>query len=163
MPNENEGPLDISLDLSQTKTQVPLIADGVMVELRLANITKQTSPKGDSLKFEYDITQPVPNTEGGQILPGAMGAKQFENIQLYAKPDAKDPKWFEKKIATRMDALLGTGDAENTKGKPDRPQFNSDTAALMVGKTMLVKMKVKTGEYVGNEFGAVYFPGDIQA
>lgn len=169
------GPLDINYDVSGTKTAVPIITDGHIVEFRLGKLTLERTEKGPSTKWEYDLVNPAPDTEGGQILPGGMGAKQFENIQLYAKADAKDRAWFVKKIATRMDALLGTGDPDNKKGKPARPQFfvmpvnpndpqlNPETVAALIGKTMVVKMKIKTGDYVGNEFGTVTFPGDIAA
>lgn len=160
---DNTGPLDISLDLSNTKTAIPLIADGQYVELRLVKLSMESNDKGKSTKWEYDLVKPAPDTEGGTIVPGGMGSKQFENIQLYAKPDAKDPKWFEKKIATRMDALLGTGEAGNKKGKPTRPNFDTSAVEQMIGKTLVAKMKVKTGEYVGNEFATVTFPSDIAA
>lgn len=159
----NEGPLSINIDLSQTKTAVPMVADGHLCRWRLVNLTGASTEKGNVLKFEYDLVSPAPNIEGGIINPGEMGAKHFENIQLYAKPDAKDPKWFEKKIATRIDALLGSGDAGNTKDKPTRPSLSAETVPTLIGKELIAKMAVKTGEYTGNEFKAVYFPGDIQA
>jgi len=158
-----EQPLDISMNLGDTKTAVPMIKDGELVELRLVNLSQQTVEKGKSLKFEYDLVNPAPDSEGGTINPGAMGSKVFENIQLYAKPDAKDPKWYEKKIATRIDALLGTGDKDNKKGKPVRPDLNAQLVPQLIGKTLVAKMAVKTGEYTGNEIRSVTFPGDIAA
>ena len=163
MANTNEGPLDITLNISQAKTAVPMIADGHVCKWRLHSISKVSGEKGDQLKFEYDLVDPAPDSEGGQILPGAMGAKFFENIALYAKPDAKDPKWFEKRIASRVDALLGTGDAGNKKNKPTRPDLDAQAVAQMIGKELVAKMKVRTGDFIGNEFGAVYFPGDVTA
>ena len=155
--------LDISLNLSDTKTAVPLIKDGELVVLRLANLTPIATEKGQSLKFEYDLVNPAPDTDGGIINPGAMGSKVFENIQLYAKPDAKDPKWYEKRIATRVDALLGTGDRDNKRNKPPRPNFTKELVPQLIGKSLVAKMRVRTGEYTGNEIASVTFPGDIAA
>lgn len=163
MANTNEGPLDITLNISQAKTAVPMIADGDVCKWRLHSISKAIGEKGPQLKWEYDLVDPAPDSEGGQILPGAMGSKFFENIALYAKPDAKDPKWYEKRIASRVDALLGTGDVGNKKNKPVRPDLNAETVSQMIGKELVAKMKVRTGDYIGNEFGAVYFPGDVTA
>jgi hypothetical protein len=156
-------PLDISVNLTDTKTAIPMVQDGAVVELRLKNLGQVTTEKGKTLKFEYDLVNPAPDTDGGTINPGAMGSKIFENIQLYAKPDAKDPKWFEKRIATRIDALLGTGDKDNKKNKPARPDLNSQLVPNLIGKTLVAKMRVRTGEYTGNEIASVTFPGDIAA
>lgn len=163
MADQNNGPLDISLDLNSTKTAIPMIADGHLCEWRLKNLTQASSDKGQTLKFEYDLVAPAPSTEGTEIRPGDMGSKFFENIQLYAKPDAKDPQWFMKKLATRIDALLGTGDEGNSKGKPTRPALSAATVPDLLGKVLLAKMAVRTGEYTGNEFKTVTFPGDVAA
>jgi hypothetical protein len=156
-------PLDISLNLGDTKTAVPMVKDGELVSLRLANLGQVTTEKGKSLKFEYDLVNPAPDTDGGVINPGSMGSKIFENIQLYAKADAKDPKWYEKRIASRIDALLGTGDKDNKKNKPPRPDLNAKLVPELLGKTLVAKMRVRTGEYTGNEIATVTFPGDIAA
>jgi hypothetical protein len=162
-------PLDVNYDLSKAKTVVPLIADGHLCRLRLTNLSVDTTDKGPSTKWEWDIVEPVPSTEGEQIRPGDFGAKFFENIQLYAKPDAKNPAWFVERIAKRVDGLLGTGDANNKKGKPTRPSIVVNDAGIrelapqLVGKEIVAKMKVKTGDYLGNEIQTVTFPGDISA
>jgi hypothetical protein len=167
MATQNEGPLDISLDLTKKTTTVPMVADGHLCRWRLVNISKATGEKGDAIKFEYDLTAPAPNTEGGQIEPGKMGAKFFENITLYDKntPKGTVPDWAEKRIAQRMDALLGTGDVGNKKGKPERPVFDATAASQMIGKEIVAKMKVGTDNNNNpqSNFGQVYFPGDIAA
>ena len=159
----DQQPLDISLNLGDTKTAVPMVKDGELVELRLKSLTQQVGEKGKSLRFEYDLVNPAPDSEGGTIMPGAMGSKVFENIQLYAKPDAKDPKWYEKRIASRNDAHLGTGDRDNKKGKEVRPDLTAQLVPVLIGKTLVAKMRVRTGEYTGNEIASVTFPGDIAA
>lgn len=156
----NEAPLSINLDLGSVKTSVPIIVDGTMVKVRLKNISQQQTEKGQSTKWEYTLVDPAPTIDGGQVQPGFP---IFENIQLYAKPDAKNPNWFVEKIARRIDGLLGTGDEGNKKGKPSRPAFNGETVAMLIGKETLLKLKVKTGEYEGNEIDKGYFPGDLAA
>ena len=157
-------PLSISLNLSGTKTAIPMVADGTMVRLRLISLSQIKTDKGNSLRFEYDLVEPAPDSEGGTINPGAFGSKIFENVAMYAKVDAKDPKWFEKTIAQRIDALLGTGDAGNKKGKPTRPDLDGSLVPNLIGKELVAKMKVQNDEnYVGNRIQNVTFPGDIAA
>jgi len=166
-------PLSNSYDLSNAKAIVPLIADGVLARMRLVNLTLDKTEKGPSTKWEYDLLDAVPSTEGDQIRPGDFGAKFFENIQMYAKPDAKDPTWFVTKIAKRVDALLGTSDRGNRKGKPERPPIDLNPASadsvipqlaeMLKGKEIVAKMAVKQGEFTGNEIKTVTFPGDISA
>lgn len=157
-------PLSISLDLSGTKTAIPMVADGTMVRLRLVSLTQIKGEKGNSLRFEYDLVEPAPDTEGGVINPGAFGSKIFETIAMYAKPDAKDPKWFYKNIAQRIDAFLGTGDEGNKKGKPVRPDLSAELVPQLIGKELVAKMKVQQDDvYTGNRIQTVTFPGDIAA
>lgn len=165
MSDQNTGPLDISLNLSETKTAVPMVRDGEFAKWRLVNLGMQKTDKGPMIKLEYDLVDPVANSDGGTLKPGEMGAKFFENIALFDKnttpPDV--PKWAQERIAKRIDALLGTGDVGNTKNKPVRPNLDANTVPQLIGKVLVAKMKVKTGDYVGNEFGNVVFPGDIAA
>ncbi len=169
-------PLSFSLDTQAATTTIPMIRDGHHATFRLTSLEQVNGEKGASAKFIFDLVEPAPTTDGGQIVPGGLGAKQFVNIQFYSKPDAKDPAWFVKKASQYVDALLGTGDVGNQKGKPSRPQFfnleahkqgviqvNPEIIGQLVGKTLVAKMKVKTGDYEGNEFGNVMFPGDVKA
>lgn len=157
-------PLDISLNLSGTKTAVPMFADGTSVRLRLVALSQIKGEKGNTLRFEYELMDPAADTEGGTINPGAFGSKFFDNIALYAKPDAKDPKWFEKTIAQRIDALLGTGDVGNKKGKPQRPDLSPQLVPQLIGKELIAKMKVQADDnFTGNRIQTVTYPGDIAA
>lgn len=157
-------PLDISLNLSGTKTAVPMFQDGTMVKLRLQSLSQIKGEKGNTLRFEYELVEPAPDTDGGVIQPGAFGSKFFDNIALYAKPDAKDPKWFEKTIAQRIDALLGTGDPGNKKNKPVRPDLSPQLVPNLIGKELIAKMRVQNDDnYVGNRIQNVTYPGDIAA
>lgn len=159
---QDAGPLSISLDLSDTKTAIPLIANNSMGRVRLANVSQVPGEKGITTKWEYHLLEPLPSNEGGQINPGF---KVFENIQLYSKPDSKNPNWFKEKIARRIDALLGTGDPDNKKNKPARPGFNPETVGMLIGKEAIAKFVIGKTEG-GGEFTNIdnlTFPGDVQA
>lgn len=137
-------PLSINLELAGCKTATPIIAKGHMVRVRLKNLSQTTTDKGPQLVFEFQTTEPAPSTDGTEIRPGFP---IFERIALYAKEGAKNPTWFLEKIARRVDALLGTGDEGNNKGKAPRPALNAETVAQMIGQECVLKMT--TSEYEG--------------
>lgn len=139
-------PLNVNFDVANIKTTIPLIAPGHIVQARLKSIEQQQSEKGATLRWVYETTEPAPTKDGHEV---AAGFPIYENIQLYAKEGAKNPTWFLEKIARRMDALLDTGDPGNPKGKPERPAFNPETVAQMIGRPVALKMTVTT--YEGNE------------
>ena len=157
------APVSISMDLSDTKTTIPMIQDGHMCRWRLNTIGQVGGEKGQTLVWEWHLVEPAPSTDGTTINPGDLGSKFFERIQLYSKPDSKDPDWYKKRISQRIDALLGTGDRGNPKSKPERPALTPETVTTLIGKELIAKMSVRTGEYTGNEFKTVTFPGDIGA
>lgn len=156
----SNGPLNISLSIAAVKTTIPVIVDGHMVKAKLKDISQTTNEKGDSLKFEWNLVDPAPTTEGGQVQPGFP---IFENVTLYDKNTEAGavPSWALEKISKRVDAVLGTGDEGNKKNKPVRPEFNGETVASMIGREAVLKLKAKTGDYTGNDVSAVYFPGDL--
>ena len=163
----NAGPLSIKLNTSEAKTAIPLISEGHFAHWKLAQVTEtQVEGKGPMILFEWDLTQPAPNTDGGQIVPGQMGAKFFDRVTLYDKntPQGQVPKQAMDKICKRVDALLGTGDPDNSKGKPVRPDFSGELVSNLVGKSIVAKMGVRNSDgYVGNEFKEVLFPSDATA
>lgn len=165
MNEENNGPLDISCDTSSVSTATQMVAANEMARFRLKSVTKVASKEGKPmLKWEYDLVAPAKGQDGATIEPGGMGSKFFENIALFDKntPEGTVPAWALKRIAQRQDALLGTGDANNTKGKPSRPAFNASCVEAMQGKELIAKMKSGQEGY-SNEFGTIYFPGDVTA
>lgn len=164
MSDQNEGPLDITMDTTNAVVAIPQPADGVMARWKIVKISKVLSKEQKPmLKFEYDLVNPVASTEGQQIEPGKPGSKHFENIALFDKNTTPPeiPKWAITKVSQRIDAALGTGDKGNLKGKPERPGFPACADAL-IGKELIAKMKAQTGDFVGSEFATVRFPGDIQ-
>lgn len=168
MSSENQGPLSIELALSDTKTAVPLVAHDHMTVLRLVNVTQKTvdrpngAGQGAQINFEFTLVEPVPSADGAGIVPGAFGSTIFETVPLYAKADAKNPNWFKEKISKILDALLGTGDPGNTKGKPPRPNLSAQLVPDLIGKTVVAKIKVDTYEGVTrNKIDTYTFPGDV--
>lgn len=179
----SEQPLSINLDLSQTKVAFPMPNNDIFAKWRVAKVTCDAkvldhpavgvveNGVGQVLKIEFDLEEPVADTDGEQILPGKPGAKHFWQCNLYSKMDAKDPTWFVKKISSLVDALLGTSDADNKKGKPPRPQLNlgdpafaSQLGTLIIGQKLTAKMGISTYEgTTRSEFKAIYFPADLQA
>lgn len=159
----SNGPLSINLSTSTAKTSVPTIPENVKVPFRLIGITSNT-PEGKSgpvLTFEFELVQPTVDKSGKTLNPGDFGSKQFHKVYCYAKEGSKDPTYYLGKIAQIQDALLGTGDPGNDKGKPERPDFNDETAAQLYGKVLIATMKVKSDEFGGgNEFGKLQFPAD---
>jgi hypothetical protein len=139
-------PLNVNFDVSNIKTTIPCIANGHIVQVRLKSIEQLNTEKGPVLKWTYETTEPAPTKDGNELAPGFP---IFETIQLYAREGAKNPTWFLEKIARRMDALLDTGDLNNPKGKPERPPFNAETVAQMIGRPCALKMIIST--YEGNE------------
>ncbi len=154
----------MSLSTSAVSTAIPVIADKTQARLRLTSLDEQEGKDGGigSLKFVFELTHPVPDTQGSTIHPGGLGSKVVEFIPLASKPEAKDPVWHIKKIATRIDALLGTADAGHAS-KPARPDLSPELVGQLLGKELIAILKVKTGEYSGNEIATVMFPDDVKA
>ena len=64
-----------------------------------------------------------------------------------------------------VDGFLGTGDANNKKGKPRRPTFNAEVVSQMIGSEAMAKitvMKSKKSDYVGNDISTVTYLGDLE-
>ena len=172
----SNGPLSTLLSTTSAKTAIPMIKDGAYATLRLVKLTQENIPdKGETFKWEFDLVAPVDSTDHGvQILPGALGAKQFHTMRMYGK-DGRDAAVGRTmtEVGKFIDALLGTGDVGNTKGKPERPelfdqgaaaqgvaQLDPETVNRLIGQELLAQMKVRTGDYTGNEIGKVFFPAD---
>lgn len=178
-----EQPLSINLDLSQTKVAFPMAAPDTYAKWRVAKVTTDNKTLdhpavgvvengvGRVLKIEFDLDEPVADSDGEQILPGKPGAKFFWQCNLYSKTDAKDPTWFVKKICGLVDALLGTSDSDNKKGKPTRPPLNlgapdfaAQLGSLIIGQLIVAKMTISTFEgTTRSDFKSIHFPADLQA
>ena len=171
------GPLSNLLSTKSAQTTVPQIGLNQLVPLRLLSLKHERTEKGDKFNWEFQTTAPVQQDGGGQINPGDFGSKQFVTMCMWGKDglEAAVGRTMTS-IGKFMDALLGTGDAGNKKGKPERPdlldpaaaaqnvvQLNPEVVGQLVGQTLLAEFKQKTGGYEGTEIAKVHFPGDKQA
>jgi hypothetical protein len=169
------APISISLSTGEVKTAIPIIADGTWARWRLEKLSQaEVETKDEVLRvdgsrgntglritFEFKLVDPVPTTTGETLSPGDFGDRYFDHVQLYSKLDAKKPKWYMERICSRLDGLLGTGDKGNTEGKPERPELTPELVPQLIGQEIYARMKVRTGDYKGNEIGEVRFPGEM--
>ena len=143
-------PLEIDLDLSGVSTAQPLIRHGHVGRVRLADISgvKNDSNQTVALKWEFRLVEPAPaqDAEGSPLPDVNANYPIFVRINL-------GQDFLLVKQAKFMDALLGTGDKNNTKGKPDRPNLNAAVVASMVGREAIARVSVSHGKtgYVGND------------
>jgi len=52
----SNGPLNINLSIAAVKTTIPVIVDGHMVKAKLKDVQQVTNEKGDSIKFEWSLS-----------------------------------------------------------------------------------------------------------
>ena len=148
-------PLSISLNLSDISTTVPLIADGTMAKVRLKNISQTERDGNPVIKWEFTLVEPALTTEGDQVRAG---------FPLFTTFDTSH-EFLMQKMARFVDGFLGTGDANNKKGKPRRPTFNAEVVSQMIGSEAMAKitvMKSKKSDYVGNDISTVTYLGDLE-
>lgn len=154
-------PLSIEFNTTEVKTGRPIIADGAIVRVRLADAGLKTNDNGQMVVFEHHLLDPAPSIEGDQIKPGFSIREQ---VTLYDKdtPPGEVPKRALQRISQRQDSFLGTGDVGNKKNRPTRPPFNAACLASMIGKECFLKVRAKEGEFAGNDVVQAIFPADLQ-
>lgn len=148
-------PLNINIDLTGITTTLPLIADGHIAKVRLKNITQTEREGNPIIKWELTLVEPAPTVDGLTVQPGFP---LFVNFDI-----SRD--FLLQKMSKFVDGFLGTGDINNKKGKPPRPQFNADTVNQMLGTEAYAKitvMKSKKSDYVGNDISSVIYPDDLE-
>lgn len=154
------SPVSISLDLSKQSTQKPIIKND-LVRVRCAKISQGKNDNGDSIHFEWHLLDGAESTDGKELKPGFP---VFDAIYLYSKNEpGVIPDMAKTKISKRMDALLGTGDEGNEKGRPTRPNSFIDAIPNMIAKEAWLKLKIKTGENASNEIVEVRSIADMSA
>ena len=84
------------------------------------------------IKWEFTLVEPALTTEGDQVRAG---------FPLFASFDTSQ-EFLMQKMARFVDGFLGTGDANNKKGKPRRPQFNAHVVSQMIGTEAMAKIAV---------------------
>lgn len=156
MSNENSGPLSITLPTSTTKSAMPQIASNTWAKFKYAAPVKQRTiageGKGDVLDFEFHLAEPASDTEGKTINPGGVGSKQFHTVFMYGK-DGKEAALDRatKEVNKILDAMLGTGDPGNAKGKPARPDFNNELQPSLIGLTFWGKVRARQNDPSRND------------
>jgi hypothetical protein len=148
-------PLSISLNLTDISTAVALIADGTMARVRLKNISQTERDGNPVIKWEFALAEPALTTEGDQVRAG---------FPLFTTFDTSH-EFLMQKMARFVDGLLGTGDANNKKGKPRRPTFNAEVVSQMIGGEAMAKITVtksKKSDYVGNDISTLTYLGDLE-
>lgn len=160
------GPL--SIKTSTASTAIPLIHDGTMARFRVNALTIEP-PEGNrtwqQIKADCRTMDPTPSSEGTPINPGwpvfvtfPLGTK--DNLDVAAD-------WVAPAVAKFQDALLGTGDVGNKKGKPARPDLDPADFPSYIGKEFVAKVGIKTDknnpEFVNNVLKNLTFPGDVSA
>lgn len=161
----SQVPLSISLPTSTAKTTVPLIAEGQFVKWQLKSVKEDTNDNGKFLTFTCQLAAPTVTTEGEPLTPDSpVGNMFWHKIYLYDKnhPGVVPPRAITG-VCQLIDAVLGTGDANNTKGKPARPEFDDSTIAAMTNQTFYAKMRVRTSDSYGpqNDFGQLLNEADM--
>lgn len=173
------GPLSL-FSTSKASTSLPLIADGTMCRFRIESVSVD-QPEGNrtwaQIKIVTKTLDPVPSSEGHPI---NAGWPVFNTFPLGTKDaTTTPPDWAPGAVSKFIDAVFGTGDKDNKKGKPERPEFFdqeaaaqgvaklSDAALSMIGKEIVAKVAVKKSK--DDTFGDsnvlknLTFPGDIAA
>lgn len=149
------GPLSITLNTSAAVTAIPLIADKSWCQVRYTGVKqKHLEDKGDVLDFNFELVSEATDTNGKPLKPGGFGSKLFHSVYLYDKNTTPPaiPERAMAAIGEIQDAFCGTGDAGNAKGRPTRPNFTDPgVEPSMHGLTCWVEVRVKTGNYKGNE------------
>jgi hypothetical protein len=147
----DQAPLSTSFDTTQVKTGKPIIVDGWQGKVRFAKCSEnELTGKGKVITFEFHLLTPAPTTEGKQVVPPFP---LFGKVFLFGKDG--EQAVMERaltQICRIQDAFLGTGDPGNSKGKPQRPAFDTQCVADMTGKECYVKVKANVGgEFEGND------------
>ncbi len=179
----SDGPLSTTYSLAAAKTAFPMAQKGVLAQWRCTNVTSEMKElkeesvgiiengQGRALKFEFELVNPVSDCDGVPILPGKPGSKMTRTINLFARVSGKSHDWFIRSICDIVDALLGTADADNKKGKPPRPDINlgsptvgAELAQILVSRELIAKMDVRTHEgNTNSDFEKLFFPPDLAA
>lgn len=161
-----------NFNLSEAKTSIPIIAEGHRCKVRLAGVKGTTNEKGSRLSFQFDLLEPAPTTDNSRVEPGFP---LFTGATFYDKNTPADeiPARTKTLLGKITDACLGTGDVGNKEGKPARPAIGANAQSIeelaaafteaLLARELFVKVRVKTGEFEGNEITTYTNPADLKA
>lgn len=149
----DNSPLNIHLDLSKVKTALPLIQE-CMTKVRLQDVTESQRDGATVIKMEFHLSDGAQTEDGGQVNAGFPLFVNFDTSQV----------WLQQKLAKFIDGLLGTGDENNRKGRPTRPDFGPELLPDLIGREAIGKIIIsrsKKSDYVGNDIASLTYLGDI--
>ena len=107
---------------------------------------------------------PLPIPRAARLTQEPSVRKSLRTWRYTPSPKRKTQSGLEESIAQRIDALLGTGDKDNKKGKPARPDLSGQLVPQLIGKELVAKMRVQQDDaFTGNRVATVTYPGDIAA
>jgi hypothetical protein len=152
------------MNTAGAKTALPVFADKTTVRCAFKGAKQDSNEKGDVLIFEFSTLDQAPSNEGGEIRPNFP---IFHRIYLYDKDTPKGviPERAITSVSRVVDACLGTGDADNKKSKPARPEFGPAIIPDMIGKEVFVTLKVRQdlNGQDQNEVSRVQHPSEVAA
>lgn len=169
----NTGPLSTAFNLSGVSTARPVIADGHLCHARFAGVKLLPTEKGNMMSWEFHLLDEAPTGELGKSVK--PGFSLNERIYLYGKdvPPGEIPPRAIVNMCKIIDAILGTDNPENKKGRPVRPDFSTDSIEQTVAKmneAMLAQevwfiVKVKNDDKYGaqNDIAKFIFREDLKA
>lgn len=157
------GPLNLTLPTGNAKTSMPKLVEDTYIKVRLNAIKQDTvENKGDTITFEFNLSAPAPNQDGGTISPGQMGSKMFHTLYLYGKDGAEAAALrATESISKILDGVLGTGDPDNKKGKQPRPDFGPQLVPALIGQETLIKVRNPKGDRTSQDIVSFTYPGDV--
>lgn len=158
------GPLSIQLNTA-VKTSVPAFQPNQLIAFRCADIQEGQTDKGKTIKFTWELVEPSPSTDPEKpIMPNAFGSKVFDTVFLYDKntPPDQIPDRAIAAVAARQDAVLGTGEPDNKKGKTVRPPFNAECVQAMLGQISYLQFRPAKDDGTGQDIKSFTYPGDVK-
>lgn len=158
----DQAPLSTSFDTTTVKVGKPTLFDGWQGKVRFVSCGEKTfEGKGTVISFEYHTLDMASDIDGKAVNPGF---RVYDAIYLWGKDgEAAVKERAVTKMSKIIDAFLGTGDIGNKKGRPQRPAFDAQTIANLIGKEAYIKVKVNTGERDGNDITKYTALADMQA
>lgn len=133
-------PLNISLDLTNVETTLPILPDGdYRFQIAESAIVPNKDATGYNWKLKLGLADPATAVDGRPVAPNFP---VFHTMALQAREDSNDKEAFKRSIGEAIDAIYGTD-------KSNRPNFNAQLVQDVVGKT--VKATIAIDTYQGNQ------------
>lgn len=131
-----QDPLNISFDLQNVNTQIPLVPEGdYLCQVKESTIAKNKDGTGHNWELTLGLASPTTSQDGREV---KVDFPFFVTTALQPAKDAKDPEGFKRGITQNVDAIFKTD-------MGTRPTFNQQCIQDAVGKMVIAQ--VYTDEY----------------